>query len=77
MRVEVTIERTKKLPDGAMSALESELLKRLNDQFSGCKLTVRRASTDGLNVMGGDKDQKKAVETILQETWESADDWFY
>ncbi len=77
MRVEVTIERTKKLPDGAMSALESELSKRLNHQFSGCRLAVRRAATDSLSVMGGDKDQKKAVETILQETWESADDWFY
>ena len=77
MRVEVTIERTKTLPDGAMSARENELSKRLNNQFSKCKLTVRRASTDSLSVMGGDKDQKKAVETILQETWESADDWFY
>lgn len=77
MRVEITIERTKKLPDGAMSALESELSKRLNNEFSGCKLTVRSAATDSLSVMGGDKEQKEAVETILQETWESADDWFY
>ncbi len=77
MRVEVTIERTKKLPDGAMSALESELSKRLNNRFSECRLTVRRAATDSLSVMGGDEDQKKAVETILQETWESAGDWFY
>lgn len=77
MRVEVTIERTKKLPDGAMSALETELSKRLNNQFSECKLTVRRAATDSLSVMSGDKEQKKTVEVILQETWESADDWFY
>jgi hypothetical protein len=77
MCVEVTIERTKKLPDGAMSALESELSKRLNNQFSECRLTVRRAATDSLSFMGGDKGQKKAVETILQENWESADDWFY
>jgi len=77
MRVEATIERTKKLPDGAMPALESELSKRLNNQFSGCRLTVRRVTTGSLSVMGGDKDQKKAVTTILQETWKSADDWFY
>lgn len=77
MRIEVTVERTKKLPGGAMSVFESELSKRLNNQFSGCKLTVCRASTDSLSVMGGVKDQKKAVETILQETWESTDDWFY
>ncbi|MFB4930336.1 DinI-like family protein, partial [Enterobacter hormaechei subsp. xiangfangensis] len=28
-------------------------------------------------VYGGEKDAKKTVEGILQETWESADDWFY
>nr|DAL20515.1 MAG TPA_asm: DNA damage-inducible protein [Caudoviricetes sp.] len=77
MLVEVTIERTKKLPDGAMSAVESELSKRINNQFSGCKLPVRCASTDSLSIMGGNKEQKKAIETMLQKTWESADEWFY
>lgn len=77
MRVEVTINRTKKLPDGAISAFESELSKRLNNQFSECKLSVRSAATDSLRVMGGDKEQKKTVEAILQDTWVSADDWFY
>ncbi|MEM0745833.1 DinI-like family protein, partial [Escherichia coli] len=24
-----------------------------------------------------DKDDKKKIESILQDTWESADDWFY
>ncbi|WP_312990894.1 DinI-like family protein [Atlantibacter hermannii] len=74
MKVEVTIERTKKLPDGALPALENELSKRLNKRFEGCKLTVRRASNDGLSVIGGDKDE---IANILQETWESADEWFY
>jgi len=74
MKVEVTIERTKKLPDGAIPALENELLNRLNKRYEGCKLTIRRAQNDGLNVIGGDKDE---VANILQETWESADEWFY
>lgn len=77
MRVEITIERKKKLPNGTMSALESELLKRLNNQFSCCKITVPRAATGNLSVMGGDKEQKKTVDAILQETRESDDDWFY
>jgi hypothetical protein len=74
MRVELTIDRTKNLPDGALPALEAELLSRLTKQFSDCKLTIRRASNDGLTVFGGDKIE---VEEILQETWESADEWFY
>ncbi|MCE1325296.1 DinI-like family protein [Enterobacter asburiae] len=55
MKVELTIERMKKLPDGAIPALESELLKRLSKQFDDCQLTIRRASNDGLIVFGGDK----------------------
>ena len=77
MKVELTIDRTKKLPDGAVPALEKELLKRINDQYENCRLTIRRAGSDGLSVFGGDKDDKKKIEKILQDTWESADDWFY
>ncbi|WP_445336285.1 DinI-like family protein [Citrobacter koseri] len=77
MKVELTIDRTKKLPDGAVPALEKELLKRLNNQYENCSLIVRRAGSDGLSVFGGDKDDKKKIEKILRETWESADDWFY
>lgn len=77
MKVELTIDRTKKLPDGALSALETELLKRLTNQYEDCRLVIRRAGSDGLSIFGGDKDDKKKIEEILQETWESADDWFY
>lgn len=77
MKVELTIDRTKKLPDGALPALEKELLKRLGDRFDECNLHIKRASADSLTVFGADKDDKKTVEQILQETWESADDWFY
>lgn len=74
MKIELTIDRMKKLPNGALTALESELLKRLSKQFDDCQLTIKRAGSDGLTVFGGDK---KEVEHILQETWESADEWFY
>lgn len=77
MKVELTIDRTKKLPNGAVPALEKELLKRLQNQFEDCSLVIRRAGSDGLSVYGGEKEAKKTVEGILQETWESADDWFY
>lgn len=77
MKVELTIDRTKKLPDGAVPALEKELLKRLQNQFEDCSLVIRRAGSDGLSVYGGEKEAKKTVEGILQDTWESADDWFY
>ncbi|MDF3680293.1 DinI-like family protein [Enterobacter hormaechei] len=77
MEVELTMDRAKELPEGAVPALERELLKRLQSQFDECCLIVRRAGSDGLSVYGGEKEAKKKVEEILQQTWESADDWFY
>ncbi|ENR8888259.1 DinI-like family protein [Citrobacter koseri] len=77
MKIEVTIDRTKKLPDGAVPALEQELLRRLERNFDDCNLIIRRAGSDGLSIIGGADDDKKRIEEILQETWESADDWFY
>ncbi|QMR77732.1 DinI-like family protein [Enterobacter sp. RHBSTW-00175] len=77
MKVELTIDRTKELPKGAVPALEKVLLKRLQNQFEDCSLVIRRAGSDGLSVSGGEKEVKKKVEEILQQTWESVDDWFY
>ncbi|MGG2141110.1 DinI-like family protein [Symbiopectobacterium sp. RP] len=73
MKVEVTIAKEKKLPNGAVEALQKEFGRRLEARFPDCQLTVRRAGSDGLTVFGGDKDE---VSEMLQETWESADDWF-
>ncbi|HBQ2536339.1 TPA: DinI-like family protein [Klebsiella pneumoniae] len=78
MRVEVSIDHTKKLPDGAVGALQVELQKRLAEHFDNCIIVVKRAGSDGLSVTGaGTKVDKERIEGILQETWESADDWFY
>ena len=77
MRVELTIDRTKELPKGAVLALEKELSRRLNQQYDDCSLVIRRAGSDGLIVYGARGDDKKEIEKILQDTWESADDWFY
>lgn len=77
MKVEITIDRKKKLPDGAEPALEAELLRRLNQKYDNCKFTIRRTGADGLSVFGGMAGDKETIEEILQETWESADDCFY
>ena len=59
MKVEVTIDKHKKLPDGAIPALEQELLRRLSQSYDDCKLTIRRTSNDGLSVLGGADGDKK------------------
>lgn len=77
MRTEVAIDKTKKIPDGAEPALEAEFLRRLNQKYDDCKLSIRRAGADGLSVFGGIDGDKETIAEILQETWESANDWFY
>ncbi|EBI2230409.1 DinI family protein [Salmonella enterica] len=77
MKTELTINKSKELPRGAIPALEKELLKRLQNQYENCNLTIRRGSQDGLSIVGAADGDKKRIQSILQETWESADDWFY
>ncbi|HCA7858246.1 DinI-like family protein [Enterobacter hormaechei] len=74
MKVELPIEYTKKLPGGALPALKVGISNRLSKQFNNCQLTINRTTNDSLTIFGGDK---KEVEHIVQETWESADEWFY
>ncbi|ELM7341111.1 TPA_asm: DinI family protein [Salmonella enterica subsp. diarizonae serovar 50:l,v:z35] len=77
MKIELTINKSKELPRGAIPALEKELLKRLQNQYENCNLTIRRGSQDGLSIVGAADGDKRRIQSILQETWESADDWFY
>lgn len=54
-----------------MPALEKELLRRLDQNFNNCSLVIRRASSDGLTVLGGMDGDKKRIEEILQDTWKA------
>jgi len=78
MRIEVTIAKTTPLPPGAIDALASELSRRLQSDYPDTegKVTVRYAAANNLSVLGGAKGDKERISEILQQTWESADDWF-
>lgn len=78
MRIEVTVAKTTSLPAGAIDALTQELSKRIDKQFpdGSNTISVRYAGANNLTVMGGGKEAKDQISDILQETWESADDWF-
>ncbi len=78
LRVEVTIDKlnTKSFPAGYTDALTKELTNRLSDKFNNFVVKVRFAGANGLTVLGGMPDDKEVIQEILQETWESADDWF-
>ncbi|ENQ7057039.1 DNA damage-inducible protein I [Salmonella enterica] len=78
MRIEVTIAKTSPLPAGAIDALAGELSRRISHHFPKNldNVTVRYAAANNLSVIGASKEDKERVSEILQETWESADDWF-
>ncbi|CAD5354476.1 DNA damage-inducible protein I [Enterobacter cancerogenus] len=78
MRIEVTIAKTTVLPAGALDALAGELSRRIDENFPDNEnpVTVRYATANNLSVIGGAKEVKERISEILQETWESADDWF-
>lgn len=76
MRVEVTIDKTKPLPSGAIEALTIEPSKRVNRQFPDAVIQVRYASANGLSVRRRRETDRDLIEGILQETWESTDEWF-
>ena len=80
MIVEVSIakEKAKGMPKGSVDALREELMKRLSEKYSDLQVVVKLASNDGLYVIRSqDKDaDREFVSTVLQETWESAEDWF-
>lgn len=80
MRVEVSIakEKAKAMPKGSITALTDELTKRLRSRYEDVEVIVKTASNDGLSILRSkDKEgDKEYVQGVLQETWESADDWF-
>ncbi|MBB1199726.1 DNA damage-inducible protein I [Enterobacteriaceae bacterium 89] len=78
MRIEVTIAKTTVLPAGAIDALTDELSRRILNQFPDREgqVSVRYAAANNLSVLGAPKEDKDRISEILQETWESADDWF-
>lgn len=80
MRVEVSIakEKAKAMPKGSINALTEELTKRLRSRFEDAEVIIKTASNDGLSVLRSkDKEgDKEYVQSVLQKTWESADDWF-
>lgn len=76
MRVEITLSKSSPLPAGAKEALQHELEQRIHKHYPDTPILVRYAGTNNLSVMGANKDDKDRISEILQETWESADDWF-
>jgi len=79
MHIELNIakEKAKAMPKGAIPALHDELVRRLDKKFRGVTVEIKAKGEDALYARGASDNERKEIEGVLQETWESADDWFY
>lgn len=66
------------MPKGSIHALKEEMTRRISEQYDDVEVIVKTASNDGLSVLWATNKEiaKGFVEETLQNTWETADDWF-
>lgn len=66
------------MPKGSIHALKEEMTRRISEQYDDVEVIVKTASNDGLCVLWATNKEiaKEFVEETLQNTWETADDWF-
>lgn len=78
MRIDITVAKNRPLPAGALDALSAELSRRIAHDFPEGEhhVNVRYATGNQLSVTGGCKTSRDRITDLVQETWESADDWF-
>ncbi|WP_408603279.1 DNA damage-inducible protein I [Salmonella enterica] len=78
MIIEVNKAKPPPLPAGAIDARAGNPPRRISHHFPENlgNVTVRYATANNLSVIGASKEDKERISEILQETWESADDWF-
>ena len=76
MHIELMIDEKKQLPAGAIEAFEVEFKQRLDHNYPDAKFTVRLANSDGMSVIGGTTHDREVIDVMLQQTWESSDEWF-
>ncbi|MGL4270381.1 MAG: DinI-like family protein [Plesiomonas sp.] len=74
MRVEVSIDRNLSLPAHFEQRLHTVLSEQLNRYFDEPNVFIKRGA-NGLSVLRASKEERDKVEEILQEVWESADEW--
>lgn len=66
------------MPKGSIHALKEEMTRRISEQYDDVEVIVKTASNDGLSVLWATNKEiaKEFVKETLQNTWETADDWF-
>lgn len=71
VRVNITLDKDQKIGQPVIDAFQCELTRRIQSVFPSTRVTVKKGSMTGVELMGFDKDSdREALDSILQEVWE-------
>lgn len=71
VRVNITLDKDQKIGQPVIDAFQCELTRRIQSVFPSTRVTVRKGSMTGVELMGFDKgSDREALDSILQEVWE-------
>nr|WP_202406283.1 DinI family protein [Enterobacter hormaechei] len=70
-KVNITLDKDQKIGQPVIDAFQCELTRRIQSVFPSTRVTVKKGSMAGVELMGFDKDSdREALDSILQEVWE-------
>lgn len=71
VRVNITLDKEQPIGQQVVDAFQGELTRRVQSVFPLTRVTVKKGSMTGVELMGFDKESdREALDSILQEVWE-------
>lgn len=71
VRVNITLAQDQQIGQRVVDAFQGELTRRIQSIFPFTRVTVKKGSLTGVELMGFDKESdREALDNILQEVWE-------
>lgn len=71
VRVNITLDKEQTTGPTMVDAFQFELTRRVHSLFPSTRVTVKKGSVTGVELMGFEKESdREALDNILQEVWE-------
>ncbi|KTI09158.1 DinI-like family protein [Enterobacter hormaechei] len=71
VRINITLDKEQKIGQQVVDAFENELNRRVKNAFPSSRITVKKGSMTGVEIMGFDSESdRERLDGILQEVWE-------
>lgn len=71
VRVSITLDKDQQIEQQVVDAFKCELTRRVQSVFPSTRITVKKGSMTGVELMGFDRESdREALDNILQQVWE-------